>query len=49
MGARLAKHKNENPTHGSQWMVQVLSTDTSLIEIESYPRQWVDGSSPHYS
>jgi hypothetical protein len=41
--------KTRNTTHGSGWMVQVLSTYSATQDsYKSHPWQWVDRSSPHY-
>jgi|GEM_PF-3455661 len=41
----------ENPTHGSGWFVQILSTNAFLtvVTFKSHQRQLVDGSDPLYS
>ena len=41
--------KSENPTHGSEWIVQIFSNRTHHAESEqSHQRQLVDGSDPLY-
>jgi hypothetical protein len=40
----------QNPTYGSRWILQVLSTRTNYYSIpESHQRQLVDGSDPFYT
>src|SRR5262245_10724422 len=44
-----ALHKSENPSHGSEWFVQVFSTNGNIWEFQKSPkRQFGDRSSPHY-
>jgi hypothetical protein len=42
-------HKKSNPTHGSGWMLQILSTMSHVFEVlKSHQRELVDGSDPFY-
>jgi len=42
------RRTQRNPTNGSWWIVQILSTKRSHDRIESHPREWVDGSDPFW-
>jgi len=46
----VALHKKSNPTHGSGWMFQILSTMSHVYEgLKSHQRELVDGSDPFYT
>ena len=46
----MALRKKSNPTHGSGWMLQILSTVSYVYEgLKSHQRELVDGSDPFYT
>jgi hypothetical protein len=46
----MALHKQSNSTHGSGWMLQILSTVNYVYEgLKSHQRELVDGSDPFYT
>jgi hypothetical protein len=48
--AGLAFQRKSNPTHGSGWMLQIVSTISHVYEnLKSYQRELVDGSDPFYT
>ena len=43
-------HEKSNPTHGSGWMRQILSTMSHVYEaLKSHQRKLVDGSDPFHT